>query len=185
MLLKYTFINLIYIFIICSFMGWFIEVSSIYIIFHKIVKRGILFSPLCSIYGFGGILLYFLSIKFPKLKKNIFALYISSAIILGLFELLSGLFFKYTLNIEMWNYDGQFLEILNYTTVPLLMFWGLLGSIYIYLIQPRLLRAINNIETKYKNTIAIIFLILYLIDLFFSITTILNNPKILDILIYI
>lgn len=179
-LLKNTLVELIYIFIICSYIGWFIEVSNMYIVFDKVVKRGILYTPLCSIYGFGAIILYFISKKLPKLKNNLLLLFIYCAITLGLFELLSGLFFKYTLNIEMWNYHNQFLEILNYTTVPILLIWGVLGTSYIYFFEPLLLKYINNLKNKY--TIAIILLTLYLIDLVFSVNCILKNPNVLDIL---
>ena len=177
---KKTLVELIYIFIICSYIGWFIEISNMYIVFDKIVKRGILYTPLCSIYGFGAIILYFLSKKLPKLKNNFFILFISCAITLGLFELLSGLFFKFTLNIEMWNYDNQFLEIFNYTTIPILLIWGILGTSYIYFFQPSLLKYINNLKNKYA--IAIIIITLYFIDLTFSVINILKNPNVLDVL---
>ena len=54
-----------------------------------------------------------------------------------------GLGFQYFLNIEMWNYSGKFLNILNYTTVPILIGWGILGTIYVFFVHPLIIKIVK------------------------------------------
>lgn len=182
---KCTIIEMIYVFVSCAFIGWFMEVSGIYILLDKVVKRGILYGPFCSIYGFAGILLYYIYFNIPKLKSNIFVLFITSSFMLGALELISGLFFKHVFNIEMWNYNGQFLEIYDYTTLPMVLLWGFLGSIYILFLQSKLLKCINLIPENDRYSIAYIIVILYLLDFEFSVYNIIRNPQILTNLLHI
>ena len=142
---KLSIINIVYIFVICAFIGWLFEVTYCYFQFGYFMNRGMLFGPFCSIYGFGGVILYILFYNVKADIKNIPYTFITASVILGAFELLSGLILKYIFNIEMWNYNGAFLEILNYTTVPILIGWGILGTLYIYFIQPMLLKIISFI----------------------------------------
>ena len=79
----------------------------------------------------------------------------------------------------MWNYDGEFLEILNYTTVPILIGWGILGTIYIYLIQPILLKIISLIPIGIVKRLAIIMVCIYIVDLGISTFHINLNPEVL------
>jgi uncharacterized membrane protein len=178
-------IDLIYIFIICAFIGWLGEVVTLYIIFGKIVKRGVFYGPICSIYGFSVIILYFLFLNVKKNKKNILPIFLASSLALGCFELFSGLFFKYIFNIEMWTYKGNYLSILDYTTVPMIICWGILGSIYVFFIQAYLLKIISLIPKKYKYIAAYIIVIIYLIDFLFSTYNVFNNPQVLYNLVHI
>lgn len=176
---KISIIDLIYMFAICSIIGWAGEVVAISIIFDKIVKRGVFYGPICSIYGFSVIILFFVFYKVKKSKANILPIFMVSSLVLGAFELISGLFFKYVFNIEIWNYNGNYLSILNYTTVPMMVFWGILGTIYVFFIQYNLLKLIHLIPQKYKYIIASIFILLYIVDFAFSIQNVMTNPKVL------
>jgi len=176
---KISKINLIYVFAIGCLIGWIGEEIAIYLMFDKIVKRGTFYGPICSIYGFSAIILYFLFLKTPKTKSNLLRIFIISSLALGGFELISGLFFKYIFNIEIWSYKGNYLSILDYTTIPMLIFWGILGSIYVYFIQQHLLKLIDLISKKYKYVIIFIFIILYLIDFVFSTYNVFTNPEVL------
>lgn len=176
---KISILNMIYIFFICSFLGWMFEVIFCYFKFGYLMDRGIVYGPCCSIYGIGGIILYLLFYDVKNVKNNIPYTFITSAIILGSFELLSGLILKYVFKIEMWNYHGEFLEILNYTTVPILIGWGILGTIYIYLIQPLLFKVISLIPIQFIKRLAIILVCLYFVDFGISAFHINFNPEIL------
>ena len=68
---------------------------------------------------------------------------------------------------------------MDYTTVPMVIFWGILGTIYVFFVQSHLLKIITSIPEKYKHVIAYAFIILYLIDLAFSINNVFSNPEVL------
>ncbi len=79
----------------------------------------------------------------------------------------------------MWNYDGYFLEILNYTTVPILIGWGILGTIYVFLVQPFLSKIISFIPKKIEKKLALLIVCYLLIDFTFSVINLAYNPEIL------
>lgn len=176
---KISFLEMIYIFTICSILGYIIEVIYVFLAVGKLVSRGMLYGPYCPIYGFGGIILYVLFYNLKRDKKYIPYAFFSASIVLGAFELLCGLIFKYIFNIEMWNYSGKFLNILNYTTVPILIGWGILGTLYVFFIHPLLLKIINIIPKNFSKRLANIILLIFLSDFVFSIFKILSNPEIL------
>lgn len=170
---------MVYIFVLCAMLGWFVEVGYVYLSVGKIVSRGMIYGPFCSIYGFGGIILYLLFYKLKPSKINIPYTFVAASFIMGTFELLCGLGFKYILNIEMWNYNGKFLEILDYTTVPILIGWGILGTIYLFFIQPILMKIISFLPKHLIKRLAIIIAILYFFNFVFSVFNIYFNPEIL------
>lgn len=175
--------NIIYIFILCSFLGWLIEIGYMYLLSNKFIDRGIAYGPICSIYGFGAVILYIVFGNIKKSRKNILFVFIFSTFLLGTFELLSGIFFKYALNIEMWNYDGQFLEILNYTTVPIALSWGLFASLYVFFIQPIFIFLISKIPSKIYIKLALFLVFIYSFDITFSIIKIIRKPEVLEVLV--
>ena len=79
----------------------------------------------------------------------------------------------------MWNYSGHFLNILNYTTVPILIGWGILGTLYVFFIHPLLIKIINLVPKNFKKRLAYILVIIFLFDTVFSIFRIINNQDIL------
>lgn len=174
----------VYIFLLSSVLGWLIEVGYIYTITGKIVDRGMLYGPVCTIYGIGALILY-LSFGTPKRRMHeIIYIFVCSSVLLGAFELISGLFLKYALGMEMWNYNGQLLEIFNYTTIPISLGWGLFACIYIFLIQPILLKIMYIVPMNFSRKLAIILLTIYFVDYCASMYNIANNPEILYNLVH-
>lgn len=176
---KISFVEMIYIFAICSIIGYFVEVGYVFLVVGRLVNRGILYGPYCPIYGFGGVILYLLFYNLKRDKKYIPYAFFVASVVLGTFELLCGLGFKYILNIEMWNYSGKFLEILNYTTVPILIGWGILGTLYVFFLHPILIKLINFIPKSFSKRLAYIILCIFLFDFVLSIFKILGNAEIL------
>ena len=180
---KVNLTTMVYIFIFCAIIGWLVEVGYVYLINGKIVSRGMTYGPYCSIYGSGALILYLMFHNIERNKKNIPYVFFISAITMGAFELLCGLGFKHIFNIEMWSYDGQFLEIMNYTTVPILIGWGILATMFVFLAQPRILKIISIIPQNVVKSIATIIAVVYFVDFAFSTFNIYWNPEILEKLV--
>ena len=176
---KISLTEMILVFTFCSILGWFVETGYVYLSVGRIVKRGMLIGPYCPIYGFGALILYFLFYNLKPTKANIPYTFIVSSITMGAFELSSGLIFKYIFNIEMWNYHDHFLSILDYTTVPILIGWGILGTIYVFCINRILFKIIDIFPKQITKRTALIILFIYCADFAISVYRIYNNPDIL------
>lgn len=176
---KISLSEMVVVFTVASIVGFFIETVYVYLCIGKIVKRGMLIGPYCPIYGFGALILYLIFYNVKPSKKNIPLIFIMASLILGSFELLCGLGFKYILNIEMWNYSDKPLNILNYTTVPILIGWGILGTIYVFFIHPLILKLVRIFNPQILRKIAAVISIIFIFDLIISTRRININPDIL------
>lgn len=175
--------EMVLVFTVAAIIGYFVETGFVFLSVGKIVKRGMLFGPYCPIYGFGALILYFCFYDVKPTLKNIPSIFIMASLMLGSFELICGLGFKYILNIEMWNYSGKPLNILNYTTVPILIGWGILGTIYVFFVHPLILKIVHLFKPRIMKRLAIILSIIFIGDLLFSMRRINNNPIVLDNLV--
>lgn len=175
--------EMVLVFTIASIVGYFVETGYVFLSVGKVVKRGMLIGPYCPIYGFGALILYLCFYRVTAKKGNIPLIFISASLILGSFELLCGLAFKYILNIEMWNYYGKPLNILNYTTVPILIGWGILGTIYVFFVHPIILKIVRTIKPKFLKKLATTICFIFILDFIVSTRRIWVNPEILNNLV--
>lgn len=175
--------EMVIVFTFSAIVGFLVETLYVFLSVGKFVKRGLLLGPYCPIYGFGALILYSCFYNVKPTKKNIPLIFISASLILGSFELLCGLGFKHILDIEMWNYSGKPLNILNYTTVPILIGWGILGTLYVFLAHPIILKVVSLFSSTLMKKIAVILSILFICDLIISIIRIYVNPQILNHLV--
>ncbi len=180
---KISIYEMILVFAIASIIGYFIETGYVFFSVGKLVKRGMLIGPYCPIYGFGALILYSCFYNIKSNTKNLPIIFIISSLILGSFELICGLIFKYTLNIEMWNYSNKPLNVLNYTTVPILIGWGILGTIYVFFVHPLILNCINKLKPILIHKISLLICFILICDFLISVIIIKNNPFILDNLV--
>lgn len=176
---KVTFTDMVYVFMICAILGWLVETAYVFLVCGKIVSRGMTYGPYCSIYGLGGLILYLFFHNIEPKRENIPFTFIATALTMGAFELCSGLVLKHVFGIEMWNYDSHFLSILHYTTVPIMIGWGILATLYVFFVQPLLLKIISMFPKNIVKRLALIIVAVYLLDFSFSLFNVYNNPEVL------
>lgn len=175
--------EMIVVFTIASIIGFLIETGYVFLSVGKIVKRGMLFGPYCPIYGFGALILYLCFYNVKAKRSNIPLIFISASLILGTFELVCGLIFKHIFNIEMWNYSNKPLNILNYTTLPILIGWGILGTIYVFFLHPIILKLVRHITPVLLKKVAITICAIFILDFIISTRRIWINPNVLNNLV--
>ena len=176
-------LKLLLYFFLYSIIGWILESVYKSILEKRVINSGFLHGPYCPIYGFGALILYYCFYDAKPTIKNIPSIFIIASLLLGSFELLCGLGFKYILGIEMWNYSGKFLNILNYTTVPILIGWGILGTIYVFFLHPLIQKFVSLFPKKIMNKLAIIIICIFLCDWLISTKRINLDPQILTDLV--
>ena len=85
--MTYTGYQLLWFFLIYSFMGWCGEVAVSVIKQHKFVNRGFVTGPLCPIYGMGA---FAFAIFLPDLKNDWIFLFLGSMILASFIEYITG-----------------------------------------------------------------------------------------------
>lgn len=125
-------------------------------------RKSFLYSPFCSIYGLGAVLMI---LPLQKYKKNNYTLFFAGFFIGSIIEYMVSLVGELIFHIKWWDYSDQMFNINGRICVLFSLFWGLL-AIYLMLdINPRIDKFIDFVKSKipanYMKTV-IIFSILFL-----------------------
>lgn len=133
--------------------------------FYSNGESGILLGSWTPIYGFGSIIILFINkfldkYKFKKITK-IFLLFISSAVILSILEVIGGYLIKIIFNTEIWDYTNHKFNIGKYTSLEMSLIWGLSSILLIYFIKP----VIDKIISKTPVYLTYTFISLFIFDL--------------------
>ena len=138
----YTGYELVWMFLIYSFLGWCLEV--IYAAFgrKKFVNRGFLNGILCPVYGFS---MVFMLVFMHSLRGYWFYLFLGCMIIGTVTELITGLALEKTFHLRLWNYTGKRFQAGGYICFTAALTWGFLGFLVIEFINPFLLMVVRRI----------------------------------------
>ena len=118
------------------------------------------------IYGFGALILYFIGKKF---NKNIFETFISSLIICTIFEYISSFILEVLFHHLWWDYSNFFFNINGRVCLSISLCWGLLGVVFIEIIEPLLYKIYSKVNKNILSYILILGMGIYLMDTFMSI----------------
>lgn len=145
--------------------------STVYKISKSKRHSGIFYSPFTYVYGFGIISLILLKKHLlDKLNINKYLkltiTFILSTISLTLTEYIGGHILNLVFNIDMWDYTKKTYNFEKYICLDLALTWGLLGTLYIYYLKPKLDKLIQLIPKKLTILIFIITTIDLIITLF-------------------
>ena len=142
-----------------SIFGHFIESF-----FYSSGDSGILLGYWTPIYGIGTSVILLINKWISKFKTNkvlkILLLFIFSAIILALIEVIGGYLIKWIFNKEFWDYSNHKFNIGKYTSLEMSLIWGLSSILLIYFIKP----LVDKIINKIPKFITYILIILFIID---------------------
>lgn len=156
-------------FLFYSIIGHLIE----NIIYLKI-NSGILYGYWTPIYGIGSLFIlcinYFICRKFSNKILRPFILFVSCFLILGFLELISGLLLENIFGRVFWNYSDELFSIFKYTSLKMMMIWGFISLLFIYVIHPYM----NLIIKKIPKLIYLTLALLFLFDLVYTLNTLGN-----------
>lgn len=158
--------NIINTFLFYSIMGHFLE-NCVY----TKVDSGILYGYWTPIYGLGVLLILGIFYIIKKKVSNKFyrplLLFLISSITLGIIEFCGGLIIEKVFGRIFWDYSYQTFNIGRYTSLRMMLIWGLASLLLVYLINPFL----NFIIKKIPKIITITLAFLFLYDLVFTLIT--------------
>ena len=131
-------------------------------------NSGILLGWWTPIYGIGVVIILLINNLISKIKTNkiirILILFIMSAILLSIIEAIGGYLIEWIFNYSFWDYSDYKFNIGKYTALEMGIIWGLC-SIIVYFIKP----FFDKIISKIPKYFTYILIILFILDLFFTI----------------
>lgn len=160
-----TFTHLIWLFFIGSMVGYLVETVYAYMNYGFIISRqGMLYGPFSQIYGLAAIIL--LIILLPLLERGKVWLFIGSGIIGGLFEAVCSFIQEKVFGTVSWIYTEEMIPIFGgRSSLLYMLYWSILGYVYIQFIYPRLMDLVDRIPAKalkISTTVITIFLMINL-----------------------
>ena len=158
--------SFIWYFIFYSFFGWCCEVVFCSINTGKFVNRGFLNGPLCPIYGFGSVTILY---TLQALENNLLLLFLGSALLCSLLELVAGYLLKTLFHASWWNYSDQPLNLGGYICLKFSLLWGAGCVILVHLIHPAVQVLIKNIPLNVCYVLLVAFYSILVFDLILTI----------------
>ncbi|MBQ7067505.1 MAG: putative ABC transporter permease [Lachnospiraceae bacterium] len=138
-------LHLVQCFIIYSMLGWLVESIYMSLCNKKFTNRGFATSPICPIYGFGGVLGYLI---LHPLSQNVFLLYIAGALVATVFEYFVAKLMNKVLGAVWWDYSEKPLNYKGVICAESTIAWGFYAVIIVNHLHKALLRMVDSIPTQ-------------------------------------
>lgn len=130
-------------------------------------RHDLLIGPFSTLYGFGMVL--FLILLGPKNnQRSIFRTFFYACFIGGIFEFIAGVLAENICHIKFWDYSNLFLNIGGKTSIPIMLIWGLLGTLELKILYPILSNLIEKIPITIGKIITIFLFLFFLFDMSLS-----------------
>lgn len=152
--LKIAGISLYYIiswFFIYSFLGWVWESAYVSIKKKKLVNRGFINGPFCTIYGAGAVTIYLI---LRPLSENLFFLYLGGVIVATVLEYITGWIMEAVFHTRWWDYSDKKFNLHGYISLASSLLWGVFSILLFKLLQP----FVSWITGLYPQSIGEVFL---------------------------
>ena len=163
--------KLLYIFIITSICGYFVELV------WSLVTKGILINhsavvigPFNFAYGICGVVLTLLLYKFKD--ESYLKIFLLSFIGGSILEYIMSWGMELVLGFTAWDYSNSFLNINGRICLLFSIFWGILGILWIKILYPQIEKMLNKINPKIYKIIIICLTIFLLFDILLTVSSV-------------
>ena len=154
-------------FIIGSLVGWLYEVILGLIVTGEWSDRGILYLPLCPIYGFGVLLI--LAALGEKRKRKPLYIFLYGFVLSTVLELTASYLIEWTLHMRLWSYEQWPLHFEWRISLPSSIIFGLFSLLVIGLIYPLIEKFVSKMPLFLGILLDIMLLAAVITDSVFSI----------------
>lgn len=120
----YNTYELIWLFLIYSFLGWMLETILAATEQRRFVNRGLINGPLCTIYGVPIVILTIFGQKLP-----LFWLFLGAMIVATVTEWIGGHIIERFYHERWWDYSDVKWNLDGYICLPASLVWGVLGTV--------------------------------------------------------
>ncbi|MCR5107940.1 MAG: putative ABC transporter permease [Lachnospiraceae bacterium] len=160
-----TFYYIVSYFILFSVFGWAWESVYVSVSERRLVNRGYVAGPVCTIYGCGGLVMYFCLKLFTG---NFIALFIGGMILCSVLEYVTAVVMEAIFHTSWWDYTDKKFNIKGRICLEASLLWGVAAIFEFMILVPLCDRFIGLYPENYGRTAYIVCLFLYIIDFIFS-----------------
>ena len=158
---NFNFFRWFLLFILYSNIGWLIEVIKTKFDDKKWVNRGFLIGPYLPIYGISAIVMVNYLTHY---KGDIVTVFILALFICSLAEYVTSYVMEKLFNTRWWDYSDEKFNLEGRICLKNCFYFGLLGVLLVYIVNPMFVRILNNINDGNLKIIGIITLVYFIFD---------------------
>lgn len=166
-----TITNYFMFFIICSFLGWTMEVLCTLFTKHRFINRGFLIGPICPIYGWGCLAIIILLSRY---QNNFLVLFVMTIFLCSILEYLTSYFMEKIFKTRWWDYSTKKFNLNGRICLETMVPFGILGCIVVYLLNPIITKFLSLFTPFILNIVALIIFLVFIVDNIISFKVIFN-----------
>ncbi len=173
---KIMFNKIIFIFVIGSILGtYYEEILHFVTVFLKtgtiswVSRRGLLYGPFSPIYGIACVLVYLI---FGIKKRVWWKTFLYGSLLGGAYEYGMSFLQEKIWGSISWDYSHHFLNIGGRTTIPFMVFWGLVVLLLVYVLFPCIEHIFNKMSMITVNRLAEFLFIFLAFDVTISLVAV-------------
>lgn len=129
-------------------------------------RRGLVYGPLSPVYGMGALGIY---LTFYRYRANWQTCFLGGALLGGMLEYALSVAQELLFHTRSWNYSDRLWNINGRTTIPYMLFWGLLVFIAAMWLFPLLEKLYDKVAGKAMNVLCIGLAVFLAFDITMSI----------------
>jgi hypothetical protein len=152
--------------------GWILETIFAITKQRKIINRGLINGPFCTVYGFTGVLI---TVALKDLSGV--WLFLFSAIYASVIEWVAGKIIEKICHERWWNYENNKFNLGGYISLQTSVLWGALGFIAVTFTNSLLIDAYKLIPFMVVRIILIVVVVALAADMIFSLLILYYNGR--------
>ena len=160
--MHYSLYQLLWFFVLYSFIGWVIGTSAAALRKKKFIDVGALFGPYCPSYGLGGVCF---ALFLSELEENLFFLFLGGVILTFFIALMTGQILEKIFHRKWWDYSDRKMQFGGYVNLPYVLVWGAAAIVCVLFLNPLLVDLVAFIPDLAGMIILFIVCLNMVIDL--------------------
>ena len=170
----YTWIQMGWLVLTYSCLGWCCEVAFAALKTGKFVNRGFLNGPVCPIYGFG--VLSVVLVQEP-VKDNLLLLFFGSMVFTSLLEFIAGFAMERIFHDKWWDYSNNPFNIKGYICLEFSIIWGIACVLVVDVIHPIIMKLVNAVPHTLGLWLMAALYVILAADAVLTLVELLKLPK--------
>lgn len=159
------------------FVGWIWETCYVFVCTGQWVNRGFLHGPFLPIYGFGALIILWLTIP---AKGNIGMIFLLGMLGATVLEYTSGILLEQIFHTRYWNYSNMPLNLNGYICIPCSLFWGLFSIFLVKWLHGRVTHWVTSVPKALGLVVSVVLFILLSTDFVHTTEELLMAPVYYD-----
>ena len=159
--MEYTLYQLLWFFLIYSFLGWLMETATAAARKGRLLNRGFLNAPFSPVYGLASVLF---AIFLPELKSALLFLFVGGMLLATALELVTGMLLERIFGQKWWDYSQEPWNFNGHICLKYALVWGVLALFCLFIGNPLLVTFSNWLPHSIGRIILILVLALLILD---------------------